>query len=334
MANLHLDNFGHYGGATANLTWMYVSESVSGFQPDRWGVSNGAVELGGAGDALNIALGAAPATVVSGFAFKPVSWVAGFPFFDFIDGSVIHVGGALTLGGQIFLWRGTTATVLATSASSLTASQWRYLEAKTFINDLTGTFEVKVDGVSYVSFTGDTRNAGNAQVTNMRFTSTGGCVAYYCDWYINDTTGANNNDYLGDLRVAELYPNGPGSSTQFAVTGAAANWQAVDESSPDGDTTYVQDAVVNDKDLYTFQDVASPTIYAARLLLLGKKTDAGARSAAGTCKSGATNSDGTTTALSTDYLYVKALYATDPNTGAAWTQTNLNAAEWGPKIIS
>jgi hypothetical protein len=62
------------------------------------------------------------------------------------------------------------------------------------------------------------------------------------------------------LRIGMLSPSGAGFSTQLAVTGAPANWQAVDDIPPDGDTSYVSTATVGDRDFYTLSPAFPGTI--------------------------------------------------------------------------
>jgi hypothetical protein len=332
MALLHLDNFAHYGGVIANGAARYSSFDVASFQADRWGVANGAARIANADD-VTCDISGAPATVITGFAYKGVITGGATGLVFFRDGSTVHVGLGVDAANRLFVFRATTGTVLGTAASALLAGAWDYIEIKVFIHDTTGTIEVRVNGTAVITLTNqDTRNAGTAQVTNVFLGSSGVNSADICDWYIADTTGTANNDFLGDTRVLELYPNGAGTYTDFTPS-AGSNYQAVDETAQDGDTTYVESSTVGHKDTYAYTDLAtSPTIKGAMLLILAKKDDAGARSIALTCKSGATEDDGTTAALSTSYVYYSKIWETDPDTAAAWTAANLNSAEFGVEL--
>jgi hypothetical protein len=330
---LHLDNFAHYGGTLANLLQLYSSHFASSFQTDRWGVASGALRLGSS-DSCQLSVSGSPSTLILGFAVKFTNFgTSGTSIVALLETAIVHCGIGINLAGQIFAWRGTTATVLGTSATALLTGSWYYIEAKFVLHDTTGSVTVKVDGTTVLSLTNvDTRNAGTPLVNGVRYETSGGATTDYCDLYVADTTGTTNNDFLGDTRVRELYPNGAGTYTDFTPS-AGSNYQAVDETAQDGDTTYVQSSTVGHKDTYAYTDLAtSPTIKGARLLLLAKKDDAGARSIAPTVKSGATEDDGTTAALSTSYVYYSKIWETDPNTSAAWTAANLNAAEFGVEV--
>ena len=79
--------------------------------------------------------------------------------------------------------------------------------------------------------------------------------------------------------------------------------------------------------------MTSPTIKAVQHSISVKKDDSGTRQIKSLCKSGATTTTGATQTLSSSYAYFKEIYETDPNTAAAWTETNLNSAEFGVENV-
>jgi hypothetical protein len=60
----------------------------------------------------------------------------------------------------------------------------------------------------------------------------------------------------------------------------------------------------------------------------------GTRQIAEVCRSGGTNYVGTTQTLGSSYLMYRQIHETDPATSAAWTQTGLNSAEFGVKVVA
>jgi hypothetical protein len=68
--------------------------------------------------------------------------------------------------------------------------------------------------------------------------------------------------------------------------------------------------------------------------MLAKKSDAGSRNAQIRMKSGATEVGGTDTAMNTVYAWLNRVDTTDPNTGAAWTASAINALQIGPKVTA
>ncbi len=82
----------------------------------------------------------------------------------------------------------------------------------------------------------------------------------YCFWQdfaIYDVTG--EGDQIPEaIRALMVTPDGAGNSTQWTPL-AGANWEAVDDPDiePDGDTTYVETAVVAQQDLYTHDQLGA-----------------------------------------------------------------------------
>lgn len=147
----------------------------------------------------------------------------------------------ITSTGTISLLRGTSSgTVLATSSNALTVGAWNYIEAKLTIASSGGTFEVRVNGDVWATFTGNTKYSSTLSTANgIKLYGLPSAVnAWYDDFYICDGTGSSNNTYLGDARVDTIFPSGAGASAQFTPTGSTNNWENVDESSPNDDTDY------------------------------------------------------------------------------------------------
>lgn len=132
-----------------------------------------------------------------------------------------------------------------------------------------------------------------------------------------------------------------GASTDLVwgnITGVGVNWYEVTGPPPQLNTSYVFDATVGHEDLYNFNSLSIPpiAIYAVAVKAHAAKTDAGPKTFSVRLKSGTTDSGGTggTQAPGTSYTWFRSHFETDPNTGAAWTLTALNAAQSGVKVES
>ena len=74
--------------------------------------------------------------------------------------------------GTIQARRGSGATVLGTSASSYSHTTQRHFEAKLFVNNSTGTLQVRVDGVVALNLSGiDTQEQSTDDITQIRVSS-------------------------------------------------------------------------------------------------------------------------------------------------------------------
>lgn len=280
-------------------------------------------------------------TWIVGFSFR-VSSLPGSDaaFLTFMDAGTNQCDVRLRSDGTIRVTR--NGTTLATSSNSLSTATTYYIETKIVINNSTGTLEVRVNGSStnWISITGqDTQNTANATANTIQLTGVaGGFNTDIDDLYVCDGAGSTNNDFLGDVRVDCYLPNGNGNSSQLtgSDSNSTDNYLLVDEASQNGDTDYVQSATVNQKDTYAYADMSHnpASIFGVQINMVAKKDDSGNRSICSVIRSGGSDTDGTSQALSTTYSDYRQISETDPNTSAAWTRTNLNSAEFGVKVAA
>lgn len=249
-------------------------------------------------------------------------------------GTTRHLAVRLNTATSIQLYRGDGTQLATATCPSFGSNAWHYIEISATIADSGGTAEVRVDGTSLISYTGDTKNGGtNTTIDMVRFTGNGGNVSsYFDDLYICDSTGsAPHNTFLGDVRVISLSPTAAGSSTQFTPD-TGSNYARVNEI-PYSAANYVQSGTSGNRDTYAMADLTgTPTILAVQTCVVAKKTDAGAMSMKVAIKSGATVYYGTTTALSSGDATVVDLRTTDPATSSAWTSSGVNALEAGAEV--
>lgn len=244
------------------------------------------------------------------------------------------------LDGLLRLWRGDQSTLLATSSTALSTGTWYFLELKTVISDSSGTLELRINGVTAATFTGDTKQSST--LSTARSIRLGGGVyastdyGYIDDLYICDGTGTSNNDFLGDCRVDTLYPNGTGNTAQFTPTGSANNWENVKDVNPDSDATNNASATVGQIDSFAFGDLVnqSGNIFGAQTNFVARKDDAGTRTMRPVVRVNGTNYEGADIALGTSYLDYTQIIEQNPATASAWTTDALNGAEFGYKVQS
>jgi len=158
------------------------------------------------------------------------------------------------------LQRGAT-TVGSSSAPVGAGGDWIWVEVKTRVNDVTGFMEVRVNGAVVASFVGDTVNStvagANVGITSLLLNGVNSSAID--DVYVSDTAGAAPfNDYLNDVQVETLVPNGNGASSQFVGSdgNSVDNYLLVDEL-PAVDSDRVESSTVGQRDVYTFTDPAA-----------------------------------------------------------------------------
>lgn len=229
-------------------------------------------------------------------------------------------------------------TVLGTSANPIDSARgtWHYLELKGTIDDAAGAVEVRDFGVPIITLSGvDTRNGGSAVVDNVGL---GGFSRQdrFDDFYIDTSTFRCTTTHTPT--IFDLAPTGAGSSTDWVATGAGGvNWDAVnDDTSVDSDTSYVASSTVGALDLYALTDLpaGAGSIVGVMQWAVARKDDASARILQLAMKSGATESDGSNISLANSYAAYWRALETDPNTGAAWAASAVNALELGEKVAA
>lgn len=329
------------------------STNLADYTTGKWSSSGGTVTIGSAsgrfGNGLRVTAGTsfiqrgfdAQATWVVGFAFRAGS-LPGSPaaLCSFLDTGTIHCGVALSdTTGQLFAFRSTAATVLGTGPA-LTVGTWYYLEVKATISDTVGVVVVRLNGTTVLNLTGiDTRNSANATANTVRLGSTAATTGFsndYDDVYIFDATGSANNDFAGDCRVEQVLPSGAGATTAWTPS-AGANYAAVDEVPPNGDTDYVSSATAGQTDTYAFGDLSvasSGTVKAVQATVQARKDDAGSRSLALVTRPGSTDRVGATQAVADTYVACPQLWDTNPDTAAAWTVAEVNSSQFGFRLVS
>lgn len=155
------------------------------------------------------------------------------------------------------------------------------------------------------------------------------------DIYICDGSGAENNDFLGNLSVECLRPNGAGSSAQFTPS-AGSNYQNVDdtdEDGNDGDTTYNAADADGETDLYAMESLATAgEIVGVQVQADVRVTEGNPRKFRLLAREGTTTGEsGDLTILHPEYRHRRAIFEENPDTNNLWTESEINAMECGIK---
>jgi len=278
-------------------------------------------------------LGSTDDTITVGFAYMAGALLTQGYGPTFYDGANAGMRLYFDTDGKIAVYRNVTR--LATSTQSISAGVWYYIEFKVKTNDTTGTYELRVNETTWLSATSvDTQIGSNPYYTAWRWRNPYSFVTcLFDDAYICDGSGSINNDFLGNRKVVALRPSGAGDNTDWTPS-AGDNYAAVDEVELDEDTTYVESSTVtSDQDLYDYDALADVTnIQGIQINTDVRVTDAQSYDLNSVIKSGSTTDEGSAdTITATGYSTNTRVRETDPNTSAAWTLLNVNAAQFGIK---
>lgn len=343
-----IDGFDHYGTADILSKWTGNATATSGTPTLATTYARGTGQ--GLAFAANVAgrgiyktvwpSGSTTVTMGAACYFTASPTTTGI-IFEFVDGSSEQCSVRGDASGKLTVQRG--GTVLATSTNTISLNVWHYLEFQVIISTTVGRYELRVDGTStnwipQSAANKNTQSTGNAYATGIALclaTATG-FQAQYDDCYALDSTGSVNTTFLGDCRVATLRPQAAGNYAQWTSNGGANFGNVNDDPYYDADTTFNQSATANQIDSFVFDDIpaASGSVFGIQHAIWAKKDAGAARTFAAFQRSGTNDHVGTTQNAATSYAMYLDLKETDPDTSAAWTITNLNAAEFGVKILS
>lgn len=247
-----------------------------------------------------------------------------------------HVTISMNASNQLTAFRGTSAgTLLATSALPFSIlAQWRSINCYFKIDDSVGRVVLKVDGVTHIDFTGDTKNAGtNATIDGLRLAMPNNVSNGFADLVICDSSGSINNTYPGDIAVIRRLPNANGTYSQFTGSdgNSVNNYQLVDEA-PSDTSDYTFATTSAQKDSYGVEDLPAATVSVVGVRAVAKTSKSGAGLAGMTVfvRENATDTFGPDVPLSTSYSWQgDDIRELAPSTAAAWTVSDVNAMEIG-----
>lgn len=246
--------------------------------------------------------------------------------------------------------KNSSGTVLATGTTTLSTATWYYIELKWDCNGASGSIEMKLNGSSEIAST--VSNIGSTGIDNIHIVRDGDNTYYarpasatadYDDIYVLDTSASPNNDFLGDVAVETTYPDGDSgvaNHLQWTPSGGGTHYNQVNEHTsgtyPDGDTSYVAEQTVGERDSYTFTDLSilAGSVYGVQTFAYARKDNSGTREFAMVARPGSTDRDGATKTLGTSYSFFTEIRETNPDTSAAWTISEINATEFGLKLVT
>jgi len=251
-------------------------------------------------------------------------------------GSVNHVSIAMNgADGSISAYRGNTGTTSlgTTGTPKYPNNGWFYVEVRMTCHDTAGIIEIKFDGTSVLNLTSqDTRNGGaDALIDEIAWgaseTQSG---TYIRDIVIMNEAGGTFNTFLGPISIQTYRADGAGNYTNWTPD-TGSNYQRIDETDFDSDTSYVSSTSTGIRDSYTFTNV--PSGLGAPIAVQGRYVgryvtapiDIGMF-----LRRSATDDDAALATPSASYSHLgNKIWETDPIAASAWTSANFNATEFG-----
>lgn len=348
MALLFYDGFDHYN--TSQIPAMWTSQLGSPTISSSAGRNSGPCLVTGAPTLIapkyvSKTLAPGDARCIQGAWMKPAVSLGGRQALLYVgNASGIQCVLILNADYTVALWTSVSGTQIGSNSTvALAGGVGAYVELDVTIGT-SAPYDIRVNGVSVLSGTGNTKTQSAATWTvcgpysQYQFNATGGVVTDYDDYYVCDGTGsAPYNAPLGDVVVSSIYPNSDGANLDWTPSTGTTHYTLVNENPPTDDTGYVYTATVGNRDSYGYQDLptAGGAILAVAPTLYARKDDAGSRTITDVVRIGSTNYDGASSqSLTTGYVFDQFIHTVDPSTAVAWTVAAVNAAEFGIKLTA
>lgn len=339
-------------GMEAKYTGQYDYNSSEIRVYDGWGETGKGLSFGKDGYALqNYALipTGVKTEVIVGFAYKlrqPPSAAENLvSFYDISDDSdQIHL--RIFYNNTIQVRRGSGGIVYALGYAYdvLRPGRWYYIEVRAVIDNASGEVEIKVNGKQVLNLSGiDTQIGATSQLTHIKLWGAqghGGDVIeqnqMFDDLYIVDTSGADNNTFLGPGKAEALYPDAEGDNIQWTPSTGTDNSANVDENPRNDDTDYNESGVTGNYDLLTAGNLATITgnVKGVQLNTDARVTNATPIDLINKIKSSTTEDEAVAQAVSdsSNYTTFYDVWEQDPATSTAWTVSGVNGIQIGYEV--
>lgn len=247
-------------------------------------------------------------------------------------GTIFSVG--VNSYGQVVVYNYDNSIKAISRPGTVNTQTWNYFEIRFTLNT---RIRVRVNTDLVIDYVGTFGPPSNP--TTWDVLSWGGAMSFttqqvfaWDDLYVLTTTAAPNNDYLGNVRVRLQQPAAAGDVTQLTPVGAASNYLAqINPTLSAG--VYDQTATVGQYDLYQMQaNAAARNIYGVQVRGTFLQDNATQLKGSLVMKTGGTEYEGTHYSLSSAYDTYYSVWDINPHTSAAWTNSDLNAIQAGPKL--
>jgi len=357
MAILFCDGFDQYGVLTdAYAFWSATTGSpsaeISDDTPYGRGKSVKFNNVAGLNDGLRIPLGQKLTTLGCAFHIKiseyPLGTASRGIIEFYLNSSGAQCSLALNNNGQIRFVRseGNATSVnntLFVSPNALPLNEWVHVEFKVYIANSGGYGELRVNGNVEATISNiDTQDESNGGCDLLRVGNVYTNVTAYAPGAILidnfvcwDASGTQNNDFLGEVEVATLFPNADVDITDWTPSSGSDGYAMIDEDAPDGDDTYIYSDVEDAVAQFELSSLPSGNmkILAVQPMALARKDDSGERGIQIGVVSDEEVAEADPFMLGLGYAVTKKVFEIDPATDLSWEKSAVNALQIRAKVI-
>lgn len=230
--------------------------------------------------------------------------------------------------GTDFLY--TTSKKLADGASWPTLNSG-YHRVELRVDAVNGIVQTKLDGAIDIDFSGTLTGISNITEVGIYWYLYNNRRQYFANVMANDNTGSADNTWVGPRYLTYLIPNANGTNSQWVGSDGDSvdNYLHID----DFDSNTVESDNAGDKDTYNLGDFTLPAGYSIKRVTtvadVMQIAGAGRAYKLGIRTNGSEFWSGNITTEGIDYTRGGADWATNPATGSAWTESDLDNLEIG-----
>jgi len=246
------------------------------------------------------------------------------------QGATVGIGIRGDGAGRIVIYRATSA--VATSTLTISTG-WHFYEVKAFINGTTGSYDVAVDGTSYLTGTG--ANTGTSAITSLIFNFPNSMLFSCTGLYLCDATVSGKQDMLGPQICYPRLPSEAGTTTDWAGN-FGPNYSNVNDIPPDGDMTFNHSSTAGHIDTFGGSDLPGSGAISGIQHVIWARTDGSSHTIRPAQRiSGTTYHAMTAQAVGATYSALLFPTAVSPVDGtSAFTDSVINDSENGYELVT
>lgn len=199
----------------------------------------------------------------------PRAFYDAYPFLTFMSGTNVKISVSLgtyeSNAGKVNV-RNSAGTSLGQSVAQIAEDTWYYISVKVKFHPTAGSIEVKINNVSEVYVSNiNTAPDGASYCDRLRFSAQGdyhACYYYLSNLILCDGDGDINNDFFNGVVWLLTKPASADTSVaDWLPLSGLSGYAMVDDTTPDGDTTYIYspDNTVGDESRFAFGSFSGVT---------------------------------------------------------------------------
>lgn len=295
--------------------------------------------------------------LIFGFAFKSgATFINNGNFCKIYSGDILQADVRYNTGDDTFrFFRGNGTQIAASPTNLVNTQSWYYIEFKIRIDNSTGFIVMRLDGkvVWESATTLDSRNITEGTFWDRiqsRWAALSNGITVD-DIYVCDTSGTENNDFLGDVTVEAIFPQSDGDFTEWAKSSGSNHVDLIDDvplTALADDTDYVETNVLNETELFQFTDLSTipenVEIYGVQTSPIMRITDAvpkglvhvtrGKNREAAKSPTLSSVLDSNKVRSDSVYFVEATIFTQEPRDNRQWTVRDINETQFGVRLVT